>query len=414
MATGSGFGWDSKDGATSHRRVLLKRRGFLKRSLSAVVGSGAFVSSSGVEGRAHGKNAATPLNGPIRFAQIGVGGQGAIDLQGVIAAGGTPAAFCDVDVQRAGKTYEAHPHVPRFTDYRVMLDRMSNEIDGVVISTPVHQHGAQAVDAIRRGLHVFVQTPMVRTIEELDAVSAAARKHGVVTQVGINLNQLSPSKSWAKPELGTIRRVQAWTDRPNWPQGMDSIPKPTTPPVSLDWDLWLGPSAKRPFAKGYLPGAWRAWCDFGCGAIGDVFPHHVQDLFRDAGLGVPTELVAKSCSGADVSFPLWSEITFQLNSSDDDGLPISLVWYDGNRRPESGSLSASGPLEEPSDPVAVRKTDADEVPVVAADTSPESSGGSGSGAPQLIDRPISVRRNGCAVIGSRLTLAGEGFGQVPR
>jgi hypothetical protein len=41
----------------------------------------------------------------------------------------------------------------------------------------------------------------------------------------------------------------------------------------LDWDLWLGPAAERPYEPFYAPWNWRGWSAFGCGCLGDWFCH---------------------------------------------------------------------------------------------------------------------------------------------
>ena len=66
------------------------------------------------------------------------------------------AAICDVDSKRACRALNKHPDVPRFKDFRAMLDRMGDGIDAVAISTPDHTHFAAAMAAIGRGKHVFV------------------------------------------------------------------------------------------------------------------------------------------------------------------------------------------------------------------------------------------------------------------
>ena len=72
------------------------------------------------------------------------------DLGSVVGAGGKLIAMCDVDPKRAEKAYQQYPDIPKFTDYRKMLDKFEKEIDGVVVSTPDHCHAVAALDAMRR------------------------------------------------------------------------------------------------------------------------------------------------------------------------------------------------------------------------------------------------------------------------
>ena len=92
--------------------------------------------------------------------------------------------------------------------------------------------------------------------------------------------------------LGQVREVCCWTNRPIWPQGM---PRPTDTlavPDGLDWDLWIGPSPMRPFQKTYHPFGWRAWQDFGAGAMGDMGCHVMDAAFTILKLGAPTSVLA--------------------------------------------------------------------------------------------------------------------------
>ena len=50
----------------------------------------------------------------------------------ICADDGACTGICDVDDQRACEAYEKNPEVPRFRDFRVMLDKMAGEIDAVV------------------------------------------------------------------------------------------------------------------------------------------------------------------------------------------------------------------------------------------------------------------------------------------
>ena len=79
-------------------------------------------------------------NSRINLACIGVGGRGALNLQGL--SGENIVALCDVDDHNAADSFNAHPDAKRFRDFREMLDKMGKEIDAVVVSTPDHTHFA--------------------------------------------------------------------------------------------------------------------------------------------------------------------------------------------------------------------------------------------------------------------------------
>ncbi len=71
-----------------------------------------------------------------------------------------PVAFCDVDFRnkKTPKEFMAgYPDAPRFADFRVMFDKMGDDIDAVNIASPGHWHYVMAIEAMRRGKHVFLE-----------------------------------------------------------------------------------------------------------------------------------------------------------------------------------------------------------------------------------------------------------------
>ena len=149
------------------RRQAISRRNFLACTVAAVTAFPCI--------RSYGQ-AATPPSEQFRFAKIACGGMGGGDLANTVKGGGTLVAMCDVDPKRAEKAYQQYPDIPKFTDYRKMLDKVEKEIDGVVVSTPDHTHAVAALDAMRRGKHVYVQKPLARTFEECRLMLEASRK----------------------------------------------------------------------------------------------------------------------------------------------------------------------------------------------------------------------------------------------
>ena len=286
--------------------------------------------------RSYGQTA-TPPSEQFRFAKIGCGGMGSGDLRHCIEAGGKLVAMCDVDPVRAEKAFQQHPDVPKFTDYRKLLDKFEKEIDGVVISTPDHTHAIIALDAMQRGKHVYVQKPLARTFDECQRMLEASRKYKVVTQMG-NQGHAGPGLILWKKMLdanafGDILDLHVWSGRPIWPQGMTKPPAPEETPAGLDWDSWIGPATMRPYSSEYVPFKWRGWWDFGCGAMGDMACHNMDPAFWILKLGMPTSIKCEASAPAGIAYPEWSIIEYTFPPTPVCPKGIKMTWYDGKKKP---------------------------------------------------------------------------------
>lgn len=271
----------------------------------------------------------------LNIACIGIGGQGAQDVKEVSAE--NVVALCDVDFERGKASIERHPNAKLYKDFRQMLMEMDDQIDAVTITTPDHMHFPAAMMAIKMGKHVFVQKPMTHTIEEARALTEAARKHKVFTQMGIqghSYDGIRRMREWhAARAIGEVSEVQIWTNRPIWPQGDRALMPTQQVPEALDWNLWQGVAPERPYNKAYAPFVWRGWWDYGCGALGDIGCHALDCAFDVLKLGSPTSVVAECGPQSKWSAPKWSIVTYQFPATAERG-PIKLVWYDGDRKPE--------------------------------------------------------------------------------
>src|SRR5438093_734291 len=123
-------------------------------------------------------------NAKLNVAGIGIGSRGGADVGEVAGLGHSIVALCDVHESYAAKEFAKYPNAKRFTDYRVMLDKMGKEIDAVVIGTPDHTHAIIAMEAMRRGKHVYCEKPLAHSVHEVRELMAASHKHKVVTQLG--------------------------------------------------------------------------------------------------------------------------------------------------------------------------------------------------------------------------------------
>ena len=271
----------------------------------------------------------------LNIAGIGVGGQGAVDLNGVSSE--NIVALCDVDDERARGTYEKYPQAKRYRDYRVMLDKQK-DIDAVVVATPDHMHAIITMAAIRMGKHVYCEKPLTHTVYEARMITQAAREAGVATQMGNqgrSGNSIRLIKEWIQDDaIGAVREVHCWTDRPKgwWPQGINRPTQTVPVPSTLDWDLWLGVAPYRPFHPDYMPFKWRGWWDFGCGALGDLGCHILDVPFWALELTAPTSIESHSTSVNDETGPEAETIEYEFPARDGKP-PVKLTWYDGGRMP---------------------------------------------------------------------------------
>ena len=225
-----------------------------------------------------------------------------------------------------------------YSDFRELLVR--KDIDSVIVATPDHLHAPISMMAAKTGKHIYCEKPLTHTVYEARMLARAAREAGVATQMG-NQHQahdgirLMCEWIW-DGAIGDVREVHNWIDAPTgrwpWPQGVD---KPTDkPPVpeGLDWDLWLGPAPYRPYHPAYHPWAWRGWCDFGEGALGDFGCHSFAPIFKVLKLEHPISVEASSTKFNGQTYPLASIVHYEFGARGDMP-PVKLIWYDGGLMP---------------------------------------------------------------------------------
>ncbi|MFK7846511.1 MAG: Gfo/Idh/MocA family protein [Rhodothermales bacterium] len=325
-----------------NKQASASRRSFIKKS--AIAATSVYLVPRHVLG---GVGYTAPSD-RLNLAAIGAGGKGRSDIKNASVNGReNVAALCDVDFSgSAAESITNFPNAKRYHDYREMLDKETG-IDAVTISTPDHVHGPAAKFAMERGIHVYVQKPMTHNIREARILTEMAREKKIVSQMG---NQggsnplLNMVQGWVDSgKLGKISKVQVWTNRPVWPQGVAMpAPNPAAKPNDLHWDLWLGPAKMKPYTPNMHPFSWRGWWDYGTGALGDVGCHLIDIPFRTLNLKYPTDA---ECSVGAIYTEMWnpdynpegcpasSFITLHFNATDKSQSPIEMTWSDGGIRP---------------------------------------------------------------------------------
>ncbi|MBN1126084.1 MAG: Gfo/Idh/MocA family oxidoreductase [Sedimentisphaerales bacterium] len=269
----------------------------------------------------------------LNIAGVGVGGMGNGNINN--CKNENIVALCDVDSKYAGRTFEQFPKARQWKDFRKMLDGQK-EIEAVVIATPDHAHAIVALEAMKRGKHVYVQKPLTRTVGEARILTQAARKYKVATQMGNQGHSGDGVRDicewiWAGV-IGEVKEVHAWTNRPVWPQGIKERPPAQPVPDTLDWDLYCGPSPLRPYNEAYHPFKWRGWWDFGAGALGDMACHVLDPVLSALKLKYPMSVWACATEVNDETFPLASVIRFEFPEREE--MPaVKVNWYDGGMKP---------------------------------------------------------------------------------
>jgi hypothetical protein len=138
-------------------------------------------------------------------------------------------------------------------------------------------------------------------------------------------------------EIGDITRVDTFTDRPIWPQGLERPEKVDKVPKTLDWDLFIGPAKYRPYNSIYSPWNWRGWWDFGTGALGDMACHILHPVFKALNLGYPTEVQGSSTALLTDCAPQAQMVKYKFPARDKvhkAKMPeVTVTWYDGGLTP---------------------------------------------------------------------------------
>jgi predicted dehydrogenase len=318
------------------------RRDFLKKATVAVAGI-TILPSHVVSGLGH-----LAPSDKLNIAGVGIGGKGHPNLVGM--ASENINALCDVDWKYADKCFKEFPNAKRYWDWRKMFDEMGKSIDAVMVATADHSHAGIAATALSLGKHVYCQKPLTHSIYESRLLTKLAARHKVATQMGNQANSGDGVRQLCEwiwnGEIGEIREVHTWTDRPIWPQGLQRPTNVMTVPKTLNWDLFIGPAPMRPFNEIYTPWNWRGWWDFGTGAFGDMACHILDPVYQALKLGYPEKVRGSSTSFNTESAPQAETVEFSFPSRENMPKlampPVKVYWYDGGLYPVLSDLLPEG------------------------------------------------------------------------
>ncbi len=313
----------------------ISRRSFLKKGTAAA--AALTIVPNSILGKSHGYTAPTDK---LNIAGIGIGGRGASVLRGMETE--NLVAMCDVDWKYAKPVFDKYAQAKKYWDFRKMYDEMGQSIDAVMVATADHTHAIISAQAMTMGKHVYCEKPLTHSVYESRLLTKLAAKHQVATQMG---NQGASGEGvnlmceWVwNGEIGEVTKVEAFTDRPIWPQGLMTPEKADKVPSTLNWDLFTGPAEMRPFNNIYHPWNWRGWWPYGTGALGDMACHILHPVFKALKLGYPTKVQGSSTLLLRDCAPQAQHV--KLIFPQRDNLPkvalpeVEVHWYDGGLKPD--------------------------------------------------------------------------------
>ncbi len=324
------------------------RRKFLKKG---IVASSIFIIPRNVLG---GMGYTSPSD-QLNIAAIGCGGKGRSDIINASVDGRERViALCDIDKNGdhgVKATRKKFSNANFYYSFKKLLDR-EKDLDAITISTPDHTHAVIAMEAMRRGIHVYVQKPLTHNIKEARTLTEAAREFKIVSQMGnqgcSNPAQLKVQEWFNSNLIGNVSKVLVWTNRPVWPQGINwPDPEPEKIPNDFNWDQWIGPAKLTEFNPNMHPFNWRGWWEYGTGALGDMGCHIIDIPFKTLGLLYPTGV---ECSVGNVFTKKWlpeyipegcppsSSVTIDFNATSKNKIPLKMIWTDGGIRPSHPDL----------------------------------------------------------------------------
>ena len=278
----------------------------------------------------------------LNIAVVGIGGMGNTNLRNVRDTENI-VALCDVDWGYAKHVFDENPGAKAYWDWRKMFDEIGKSIDAVICATADHSHAVVASNAISMGKHVYLQKPLTHTVYESRLLTKLAAKYKVATQMG---NQGSSDEGvnliieWINNgEIGDVKFIETFTNRPIWPQGLNRPEKGEWVPETLNWDLFIGPSKMRPYNSIYTPWNWRGWWDFGTGALGDMACHIMHPVFKSMKLKYPIKaqgsstLLLTDCAPNAQMVTLTYPERVAPKGSKIKYPEVKVVWYDGGITP---------------------------------------------------------------------------------
>ena len=312
----------------------INRRQILKSA--AAVSMGFWVSGRGAwaDLSAADTGVRVPPSEKLNVGFVGVNHRAAADLADTAACKNVNViALCDINDTYLAEAAKRHPSAETYNDFRHMIDG-EKDLDAVVVATPDHTHAIAAVTAMKAGKHVYCEKPLTRTLFEARTVTETAFKMKRVTQMGTQIhagaNYRRVVELVQSGAIGPVREVHVFCGK-TWSTTRPVVGSPEIP-KDLHYDLWLGPTAARPYNPAYLPENWRRYWNFGSGTLGDMGCHYMDLAFWALKLKYPTRVSTESPKAYPEFCPTWLIAHWDFPARG-DAPPVKFSWYDGGKKP---------------------------------------------------------------------------------
>jgi predicted dehydrogenase len=140
---------------------------------------------------------------PVRVAVVGVGHLGRHHARVLSSlADATLVGIVDADPGRAAEVADATG-----TTVVARVADLVGEVDAVSVAVPTEAHADVALPLLEAGIHVLLEKPMTRSIEEADRLLAAARDAGAMLAVG-HIEHFNPAVLAARPHIHEPRFIE--------------------------------------------------------------------------------------------------------------------------------------------------------------------------------------------------------------
>jgi len=210
-----------------------------------------------------GRNGTVAPSERVIVAGIGIGRRGGYDLSCFLPQKDVQfVAVADIKKKRQGEVkaivdkHYGNEKCETYRDFRDVLDR--SDIDAVLIATGPNWHATAAMTAAKAGKDMYCEKPVTKNISQSLILADTMRRTGRVFQAGTqrrNLPHFAFACELARTgKLGKLKRVYAH------PAGMQAlmsgwlVPETAPDPDVVDWDMYLGPAAWRPYNPKLLDG----------------------------------------------------------------------------------------------------------------------------------------------------------------